>query len=374
MFCSYIERFSFMESLINLKLNCISANPLSLNIVHFVNHTMMLKIAVFRALQLGDLLCAMPAITALKYNYPESRLYFIGLPHMRPLLQRFDCVDEFIAFPGHPELPELPCHPLALADFVKRMQAEKFDLLLQLQGNGTIVNDFLKNFGAKRLVGFRPSGSAEDSGWLEYPDKLHEVDRHLALIDFLGLQIPNRTMYYPLFSSDWSGFEVIKNRLAYPFVIVHVGSRDTNRQWPLENFVQLAEHLHAKGYQIVLTGVSAEKQRIATFENLLTFKVLNLCAQLDLGVLGCLVQQAFLVICNCTGISHIAAALETRSIVLSMDGEPERWGPQNKCIHKTFDARKPIQLTDIFSAIDSLHEFQSPVGQNVAATPKISRG
>lgn len=332
----------------------------------------MLKIAVFRALQLGDLLCAMPAIAALKYNYPESTLYFIGLPHMGPLLERFDCVDEFIAFPGHPELPELPCNPLALTDFVKRMQAEKFDLLLQLQGNGTIVNDFLKNFGAKRLVGFRPIGSRQDSDWLEYPDNLHEVDRHLALIEFLRLPIPNRAMFYPLFGSDWSGFEVIENRLAYPFAIVHVGSRDTKRQWPLENFVRLAEHLHAKGYQIVLTGVSAEKRRIAEFENLLTFRVLNLCAQLDLGVLGCLVRQASLVICNCTGISHIAAALETRSIVISMDGEPKRWGPQNKRLHKTFDARKPISLTDIFNAIDFLLEFQSPVGQNAVANPKIS--
>ncbi|QIH33988.1 glycosyltransferase family 9 protein [Sphingobacterium sp. DR205] len=330
------------------------------------------KIAVFRALQLGDLLCAMPAITALKYNYPESTLYFIGLPHMEALLERFDCVDEFIPFPGHPELPEIPCNPLALADFMKRMQAEKFDLLLQLQGNGTIVNDFLKNFGAKRLVGFRPSGSPGDSDWLEYPDKLHEVDRHLALIDFLGLRITNRAMEYPLFSSDWADFEVIKNSLTYPFVIVHVGSRDTKRQWPLEKFVCLAEYLHDRGYQIVLTGVLGEKLRIAEFENLLPFGALNLCAQLDLGVLGCLVRQASLVICNCTGISHIAAALETRSIVISMDGEPERWGPQNKRLHRIFDAKKSIQITDIFSAIDSLLEFQFPVGRNAAANPKIS--
>ena len=122
----------------------------------------------------------------------------------------------------------------------------------------------------------------------------------------------------------------------------------------------------------MLTGVSAEKRRIAEFENLLTFRVLNLCAQLDLGVLGCLVRQASLVICNCTGISHIAAALETRSVEISMDGEPERWGPQNKRLHKTFDARKLIPLTDIFNAIDFLLEFQSPVGQNAVANPKIS--
>jgi ADP-heptose:LPS heptosyltransferase len=77
----------------------------------------MFKIAIFRALQLGDLLCSIPAITALKFNYPNAKLYFIGLPHMRALMDRFDCIDEYIDFPGHPALPEIPYDTKELARF-----------------------------------------------------------------------------------------------------------------------------------------------------------------------------------------------------------------------------------------------------------------
>jgi ADP-heptose:LPS heptosyltransferase len=50
-----------------------------------------------------------------------------------------------------------------------------------------------------------------------------------------------------------------------------------------------------------------------------------------------LIESAYLLISNCTGVSHIAAALETPSLVISMDGEPERWGPINTRFHHTID-------------------------------------
>ncbi len=322
------------------------------------------KIAVFRTLQLGDLLCAMPAIATVKYNYPKSTLYFIGLPHMEPFIKRFDYVDKFVAFPGHPALPEIPCDLVALRDFVTAMRVERFDLLVQLQGKGTIVNDFLGSLGAQRLVGFHPEAADQKPDWMTYPEGLHEVDRHLALMDFLGLKIANRSMHFPLFPQDWQNFEIISQQLSYPFVIVHVGSRDPHRQWPIENFAYLAAYLHDKNYQIILTGVAREQQLVSKIETLLSLPTLNLCGQLDLGQLGCLVQEASLLISNCTGISHIAAALATKSIVISLDGEPERWGPQNKVLHTTFDGRKPICQADIIREINRLLGLQIPEDQN----------
>ncbi|WP_293908177.1 glycosyltransferase family 9 protein [Sphingobacterium sp. UBA5670] len=314
----------------------------------------MFKIAIFRALQLGDLLCAIPAIAALKFNYPNAKLYFIGLPHMRALMERFDCIDEYNDFPGHPALPEIPHDPKELARFILRMQAENYDLLVQMQGDGTIVNDFLTQFRARRLVGFKPLAAIGDSDWLTYPNHLHEVDRHLALVRFLGLEEVSRSMYYPIYPADWAAYEHIKSEIERPFVIVHVGSRDTRRRWPVKNFAYLSEYMYRMGYQVVLTGVKGEQLLVDELQKLMKCRAVNLCSRLDLGMLGCLLTEASLLLCNCTGISHIAAALQTKSIVISMDGEPQRWGPRNTNLHTTFDLTKPIGIARIENEINRL--------------------
>jgi ADP-heptose:LPS heptosyltransferase len=63
----------------------------------------------------------------------------------------------------------------------------------------------------------------------------------------------------------------------------------------------------------------------------------DLAGKTSLGDIAALIDEAYLLISNCTGVSHIAAALETPSVVISMDGEPERWGPMNTSLHHTID-------------------------------------
>src|SRR5690606_8920872 len=89
-------------------------------------------IGVFRALQLGDMLCAVPSLRALRERWPHAKVALIGLPWQRELLARFpEYVDDLVVFPGYPGLPEQAYDGRRLAEFLDEMNARSFDLLLQ---------------------------------------------------------------------------------------------------------------------------------------------------------------------------------------------------------------------------------------------------
>src|ERR1700712_5690245 len=90
------------------------------------------KIAIFRALQLGDMLCVIPAIRALRFAYPDAEITLLGLPWAQSFVERFaNFFDRFIHFPGYPDLPEQPFDEEDFDRFVYEVRDEQFDLLIQ---------------------------------------------------------------------------------------------------------------------------------------------------------------------------------------------------------------------------------------------------
>ena len=155
------------------------------------------NIIIFRALQLGDMLCAIPAIRALRNAFPDARIVLAGLPWAQTLTQRFPhYFDSFFAFPGYPGLPEQIPDPAAFTDFLKRVQNEKFDLAIQMQGNGSVVNPMVELFGARYTAGFCvPDHYFPDNGlFMPYPDAGSEISRHVKLMYFLDIPSAGRNI------------------------------------------------------------------------------------------------------------------------------------------------------------------------------------
>src|SRR3954453_11329784 len=108
------------------------------------------RVVIFRALKLGDMLCAIPALRAVRSPFPDAEIVLVGLPWAREFVDRFrTLLDGFREFPGYPGLPEREPDVDRLPLFFENIRAERFDLAIQLHGSGTISNAVLTRLGAK---------------------------------------------------------------------------------------------------------------------------------------------------------------------------------------------------------------------------------
>lgn len=315
------------------------------------------KIAVFRALQLGDMLCVIPAIRALRYQYPAAKITLLGLPWAKNFVERFDgYFDEFIHFPGYPGLPEQHFDEVAFDEFIRRVRKEKFDLLLQMQGNGTIVNPLMFTFGAASVAGFYNEVSFVDSPFfMPYPDHGSEIRRHLLLMQHLQIPARGDHLEFPLTKQDQKDFDDLLLPV-YPknYIIIHPGSRGRHRQWPPKFFALIADYCIEQGFTVVITGTQEESDITGELVKCMHHVPINLTGKTSLGAMAILIKDAFMIICNCTGVSHVADAFDTPSVVISMDGEPQRWAPLNRKLHHVIDWTKHPHFENVLLETDTL--------------------
>ncbi|KAA0992620.1 glycosyltransferase family 9 protein [Dyadobacter aurulentus] len=315
------------------------------------------KIAIFRALQLGDLLCSVPAFRALRHAYPDAEITLLGLPWAATFCERFShYIDRFIHFPGYTGLPEQPIDIAGWKRFEIQMRAEPFDLILQMQGNGSIVNDMLETLHAGPVAGFHSAGNHRKGDlFLEYPTGISEIRRHLLMLENLGIPGNGTDLEFPVRESEMQHLRKSTSFLLdSDYVCVHPGSRGSWRQWPPSYFACIADLCAGKGYRVVVTGTKEEAAITSQVVALMEYPALDLTGKTGLGEIAQLIKESRLLVSNCTGVSHIAAATRTPSIVISMDGEPERWGPLNTTLHKTIDwLRDP----DMDKVLDCLEVF-----------------
>lgn len=309
------------------------------------------SIGVLRALQLGDMLCAVPALRALRRAAPRARITLIGLPWARAFASRFACyVDDFLAFPGYPGLPECEPDRTAIPGFLRQARTRHFELLLQMHGSGAVTNPLSALLGAAELAGFCPADSAALSGvgpepgmegpaapprFLPWSEAEHEVLRYLRLLRFLGIPTCDTALAFPLTDDDRYALRAAGCIPApQSYACVHAGARMGSRRWPPERFALVADALARQGLTVVLTGTEGERELVRAVRGQMRESALDISGRTTLGALALLISQARVVVCNDTGVSHLAAALAAPSVVVCCGSDPRRWSPLDQRLHR----------------------------------------
>lgn len=302
----------------------------------------MRRIAVFRALQLGDLLCTVPALRALRKAAPQARITLLGLPWASSFVARYSMlVDEFIAFPGRPGMPETEPQPQALPRFFAAARAQQFDLAIQLHGSGGLTNPLTQALGARRIAGFYLAGEPcpDADTFLQWNPREHEVLRYLRLLARLGISADGEQLEFPLRPGDRAELARAAPGLrAGSYVCIHPGARLPSRRWPPQRFAEVADGLAADGWTVIVTGAADERALTAAVLEAMRAPATDLTGRTSLGALAALLCGARLLVCNDTGVSHVAAAVGAPSVVVCSGADPGRWAPLDRARHRVLHA------------------------------------
>ncbi|HSK26171.1 MAG TPA: glycosyltransferase family 9 protein [Jiangellales bacterium] len=258
---------------------------------------------VLRALGLGDLLTAVPALRGIRRALPTHHVVLAAPAALEPLALSCGAVDEVLDTCG--------LRPLA-------GRCGRPDVAVDLHGKGPESHRLLLATRPGRLVAFGcvPAG-VEGPAWREGE---RETDRWCRLV--------REAMASPADPADLglpppAGAPPVRDA-----VVLHPGAAFASRRWPAERFAAVGRALAADGQHVVVTGTSSERPlaaRVAALAGLPGESVL--AGRTGILQLAALVAAARLVVCGDTGTAHLATAFGTPSVVLFGPVTPASWGP-----------------------------------------------
>lgn len=296
------------------------------------------RLIILRALPgLGDLLCVVPALRALRAGVPGAEVTLLGLPGAAWMTRRFpELIDRLEVLPGFPGLPEQALQLPELLALLTGMQG-RYDLALQLHGSGGVTNVLTALTGARRQAGrFRPGQWCPDPAtFLPWQEGEPEPLTWLRVVEQLGYPSRGEALAFPIHAEDRAALRETVNLVPGRYAVLHPGASDPARRWAPGHFARVARHLLARGLRVVLTGTAGEAARAGAVRAALgEGDMLDLTGRTSLGTLAALLEGARVLVCGDTGVSHLAAATRTPSVVVFLASDPARWAPLDRGRHR----------------------------------------
>jgi ADP-heptose:LPS heptosyltransferase len=259
------------------------------------------RVVALRALGLGDLLTAVPALRALRAAHPDARLTLVGPRSLAALLPErlVDDVRDLSLVRGID--PAVSLDP----------DLRGADLAVNLHGRGPQSTELLRQLGPRRLLGYGVT-----STWRE--DE-HEVARWCRLVEEAGIRADPKQLSLPVPPEP----PVVEGA-----VVLHPGAALPTRRWPAERWSTVARWLLALDQRVVVTGGADERElalEVAAGAGVPEGDVV--AGRTSVRQLAALVAASRLLLAPDTGVAHLATALGTPSVVLFGPTPPALWGP-----------------------------------------------
>jgi heptosyltransferase I len=281
------------------------------------------RIGLIRLSAIGDVCHAVATVQAIQRHAPEDEITWIIGRTEAALISDLPGIN-FIIFDKK----------LGLTGFRNVLKAipEPFDVLLHMQVSFR-ANLLAVVVPAKVKWGFPTHLSKELHGLAvnrraAMPGKPHVLEGFQHFAYALGVPPFEPTWAIPIPQEDhlWVGERLAQHQ---PYAVIAPSASNPERNWLIDRYVALAEHLQTRGYAVVLTASPAEAEIMLAQEIAASAScnVINLAGQTSLKQLLAVVAKAGLVIAPDSGTAHMAVTQNTPTIGLYAHSNPQRTGP-----------------------------------------------
>ena len=266
------------------------------------------KFLILRFSSIGDIVLTTPVIRCLKQQYPDAEVHFATKKQFKVLVENNPYIDKYFLLEN------------TLSDFVKSLQSESYDYIIDLHNN-------LRTSIIKFRLG-KPSFSFDKLNfekWLlvnlkinRMPD-IHIVERYLKTVETLGVKNDNQGLDYFIPSDQHINLESILGDKP-TFIAYAIGGQHFTKKLPVTRIIELCSKINSK---IILLGGKEDEAVGDIVKEALGDKIFNACGKYSLNQSASILKQAEYVISHDTGLMHIAAALKKKVVSIWGNTVPE---------------------------------------------------
>jgi len=266
---------------------------------------------------LGDVIMAQPALRTITSQYPAAQVTVSGRAWLPDLLPFLNLEHKNITFSA--EIPK------------------KTDKLFIFPNS---LRSALQAFAsrAKHRVGFRREGRGIllSHAFISRVDLIHQHHRgyYLDLLQQYGLETPFDAVELATPKNEQVAAHALLEQHGIrtdKFICVAPGAQFGGaKRYPAEPYAHVLAELSNRGWDIVVLGTDAEKEIADLCVSKVSGKFWNAAGETSLREALQLVSVCHLMLCNDSGLMHVAAGMDIPTVTMFGATDPARTSPSGK--------------------------------------------
>jgi len=283
--------------------------------------------------QMGDMLCATPALDAVAATFPGARTLLVTAPVNDGVVRGHPAVGGVLLF----DKRRLRSSPRAAFRFLRTLRAFDADVAVVLNSVSFSSTSawIARASGARFCIG----GSSVPFGWsfsswlydLEIPSSRelegHAIDHGLRGLAAVGFETPTRQpRLRTSVAARYRAHRFLEGVGPPPRVALHPGAGKAANRWPAERFAAVARRLQEEGCGVYWIEGPADADALREVSERMDETVPAL-RDVDVATVAATLESSDLALVNDTGVMHIAGAVGVATVALFGPTPAQQWAP-----------------------------------------------